>query len=168
MKNIYLTLFALFISLISFGQEATNFTNDNPDGRPHDPRSDQFNFVENEVLVKFKDGVSISEGTQLKSAGISDIDALLEKNGVTSLEKLFPGEKKLKSAKIVKDPTGKDMVIPSLHNIYKIELPELKSTGNNPVDIFQFIDALKALPEVDTLNPITFIPLVILHLLAPK
>lgn len=153
MKNIYVTIVVLIISIISLGQEATNFTNDNPDGRPHDPRSDQFNFVPNEVLVKFKDNVDLDGGTNLKSAGISNVDNLLRENGIKNLTKLFPDAVRLKSAKIVKDPTGRDLVIPSLHNIYKIELPNLKSTGNNATNIHEFIDELKELPEVEYAEP---------------
>jgi len=112
------------------------------------------NFVPNEVLVKFKDDVTINSGTQLKSAGINSVDQILKANGVASLEKLFPAEKKLKSAKVVKSPQGQDMKIPSLHNIYKISIPQLKSTGNNPpFNVFQFIEELKALPEVEYAEP---------------
>jgi len=114
MINILLSLFACFGILSSFGQ-ASQFTNDNNDGRPRDPQSDQMNFVPNEVLVKFKDNVTFNDGTQLKSAGISSIDQVLKANGTATLEKLFPNETKLKSANVVKDPQGRDMVIPDWH-----------------------------------------------------
>jgi len=152
MKKLFYSILAVFAILSSFGQ-ASQFTNDNNDGRPRDPQSDQMNFVPNEVLVKFKDEVTINNGTQLKSAGINNIDQVLKNYGSTTLEKLFPSETKLKSVKIVKDPTGKDMVIPNLSNIYKIVLPQLKSTTSQPVDIFQFIEEMKALPEVEYAEP---------------
>ncbi len=151
-KNIlFFCLIAIYVS--GFSQnEASNFSDNNSD-RPRDPRSDQMNFAPNEVLVKFKDDVTISSGTNLKSAGISSIDLILKANGVSSLEKLFPAEKKLKSAQILKDPTGRDMKIPSLHNIYRITVPQLKSTGIAPADIFKFMEELKALPEVEYAEP---------------
>ena len=77
----------------------------------------------------------------------------LKNNRVESLVKLFPDEPKLKSARILKDPTGNDMVIPSLCNIYKIVLPQQKSTNSQPVNIFEFIEEMKALSEVEYAEP---------------
>lgn len=95
MKNLF--TFLLFIAPLALSaQKADRFTENNTD-RPRDPRADQMNFVPNEVLVKFKDDVVVSGGTNLKSAGISSVDRLLKANGVASLEKLFPAETKLKS-----------------------------------------------------------------------
>ena len=151
MKNIFTFLLLLFTFTLS-AQEADRFV-ENTSDRPRDPRSDQMNFVPNEVLVKFKDDVVVSVGTTLKSAGISSIDQVLRANRVASLEKLFPSETKLKSARIVKDPQGRDMKIPSLHNIYRITVPQLKSTNRAPADIFKFMEEMKALPEVEYAEP---------------
>ena len=151
MKNI-LTLFLLLAAFTLAAQEADRFT-DNHNDRPRDPRMDQMNFVPNEILVKFKDDVQLKSGSLLKSAGITAVDKLLQSHGAEGLEKLFPTETKLKSARVVKDPLGQDMVIPSLHNIYKIVLPQLKSTGNQPPNIFEFMQELKELPEVEYAEP---------------
>ena len=153
MKKFFLIICLITTSVMCFAQgEASDFTGNTSD-HPRDPRSDMMNFVPNEVLVKFKDDVVVSSGTTLKSAGISSVDQLLRANRVASLEKLFPTEIKLKSARIVKDPQGRDMKIPSLHNIYKITVPQLKSTGSAPADIFKFIEEMKALPEVEYAEP---------------
>ena len=153
MKKFYLIICLITTSFMCFAQgEASDFTGKASD-RPRDPGTDQMNFVPNEVLVKFKDDVIVSSGTTLKSAGISSVDQLLRANGVVSLEKLFPTETKLKSARVVKDPTGRDMKIPSLHNIYRITIPQLKSTGSGPADIFKFMEEMKALPEVEYAEP---------------
>jgi subtilisin family serine protease len=114
---------------------------------------DQMNFVPNEILVKFKDDVQLKSGSLLKSAGITAVDKLLQSHGAEGLEKLFPTETKLKSARVVKDPLGQDMVIPSLHNIYKIVLPQLKSIGTRPVNIHEVIEELKSMPEVEYAEP---------------
>ncbi len=151
MKKLF-TLFLLFGFISLSAQEADRFTNNQSD-RPRDPRTDQMNFVPNEVLVKFKDDIAISSGTKLKSAGISSIDKVLKANGGSTLEKLFPSEKKLKSAQFVKDPQGGEMKIPSLHNIYKIVIPQSKSSGSMPADIFKVIEDMKALPEVEYAEP---------------
>jgi len=151
MKNIFTFLLLLFTFTLS-AQKADRFMENNND-RPRDPSADQMNFVPNEVLVKFKDDVVVSSGSLLKSAGIGSVDQVLRANGVASLEKLFPTETKLKSARIVKDPTGRDMKIPSLHNIYRITVPQLKSTNSAPADIFKFMEEMKALPEVEYAEP---------------
>ena len=151
MKNLF-TLFLLLAAFTLAAQEADRFT-DNHNDRPRDPRMDQMNFVPNEVLIKFKDDVQLKSGSLLKSAGITAVDKLLQSHGVEGLEKLFPTETKLKSARVVKDPLGQDMVIPSLHNIYKIVLPQLKSAGAMPPNIFEFMQELKELPEVEYAEP---------------
>jgi hypothetical protein len=147
MKPNFLLLLLLCVTAL-FAQQP-----DRNEKQARDPRADQLNFVPNEVLVKFKDDVIVKDGTNLKSAGISSVDQILKANGVGSLEKLFPAEKKLKSAQILKDPTGRDMKIPSLHNIYRITIPQLKSTGSVPADIFKFMEELKALPELEYAEP---------------
>ena len=149
-KLIYLLL--LFFTITVSAQQADKFTDNNND-RPRDPRADQMNFVPNEVLVKFKDEVILKAGTNLKSAGIGSVDQILTANGAAGLEKLFPTAKRLKSARIVKDPQGREMIIPNLDNIYKITILQQKSTGSAPANIFKLIEELKALPEVDYAEP---------------
>lgn len=151
MKNLFCFLL-LLVSLSLAGQEADRFDRSSND-RPRDIRTDQMNFVPNEVLVKFRDEVNLSSGRQLKSAGISNIDQVLKNHGISSLERLFPEAKKLKSARIIKDPQGRDMKIPNLDNIFRIKVPQLKSTGSQPTNIFPVIEELKALPEVEYAEP---------------
>ena len=151
MKKLFTLLLLFGITSLS-AQEADHFT-DNQSDLSRDPRTDLMNFVPNEVLVKFKDDVAITSGTQLKSAGVSSVDKVLKAAGGSTLEKLFPLEKKLKSAQYVKDPQGREMKIPSLHNIYKIVIPQTKSSGSMPADIFKVIEELKALPEVEYAEP---------------
>lgn len=135
MKNL-LVLWLVFCSFALAAQQADSFTGDTND-QPRDPRADQLNFVPNEVLVKLKDEVTLSSGTRLKSEGISSVDQILNANDAAGLEKLFPMAKKLKSTKIVKDPQGRDMIILNLANICKITVPQLKSTGSAPADIYK-------------------------------
>ena len=153
-RNLSLLILSFLFGLVSFAQtEPTEFTGRDPREREQAPQTDQMNFVHNEILVKFKDNVQLKSGASLKSAGIGTVDLVLKNYGTETLEKLFPTETKLKSAKVVKDPQGRDMVIPSLHNIYKIVLPELKSGNGQPADIFKMIEELKTLPEVEYAEP---------------
>lgn len=153
-RNLSLLILSFLFGLVSFAQtEPTDFTGRDQRERERAPQTDQMNFVHNEILVKFKDNVQLKSGASLKSAGIGTVDLVLKNHGTETLEKLFPTETKLKSAKVVKDPQGRDMVIPSLHNIYKIVLPELKSGNGQPADIFKMIEELKTLPEVEYAEP---------------
>lgn len=148
--------------IASFGMgyaqdKASSFSDKNND-QPRDPRVDQMSFVPNEVLVKFKDEVPLSNAVRLRSAGLSAVDKVLQANGIDSLVRLFPNTKSslLRStgvARVVKDPQGHDMIIPNLNKIYKITLPQLRSTSSVPVNLFQVIEDLKALPEVEYAEP---------------
>jgi len=152
-KNTFLILFLTGIMLAGMAQQPS-FSNQSTDPAvQRDARTSSMDFVQGEILVKFRDEVAVSTGNNLKSSGINSVDRILKANGGTSLVKLFPAEKRLKSVQIVKDPQGRDMKIPSLHNIYKITLPNLKSSGSMPSDIFKFIDEMKALPEVEYAEP---------------
>ena len=88
MKKTYFLFLFSWVILLS-AQEADRFTN-NVSDRTHDSRTDQMKFVPNEVLVKFKDDIILSNGAQLKSAGISSVDKVLKAAGGSTLEKLFP------------------------------------------------------------------------------
>jgi subtilisin family serine protease/putative transposon-encoded protein len=150
----FITFILVLLSTIVLAQEADRFTQDNhQNDHPRDPRNDQFNYVPNEVLVKFKDHVEVNDDPQLKSAGVAGVDQVLGSYGIESLQKLFSSETKLKSNQVVKDPMGRDMEIPSLHNIYKLEFPPLKSTGGMPINIQQVIEELETLPEVEYAEP---------------
>lgn len=149
MKRSICFLIVVGVSIFHLYSQGPDRSND----RFLDPQMDQMDFVANEVLVKFRDNVTLPSGNLLKSAGIGSVDKTLKSARVVSLEKLFPQEKQLKVARTVKDPLGRDMVIPSLHNIYKITLPHFKSTGSAPVNILKVVEELKALPEVEFAEP---------------
>ncbi|MEI6753646.1 MAG: S8 family serine peptidase [Paludibacter sp.] len=150
----YLLLFCCLCSVgLAFAQnQASDFTG-NKSGQARNPRNDLMNFVPNEVLVKFKDAVPMAVGAKLKAAGISSIDKVLAAHGITSLEKLFPAEKKPLMVRMMKSPQGKDMKIPALDKIYKISVPIAATNATPPTNIFQLIEELKALPEVEYAEP---------------
>jgi subtilisin family serine protease len=153
-KNLSFLFLSLFVGFISFAQtEPTDFTGRGLREREQAPQTDAMNFVPTEILVKFKDDVSLSTGTQLKSTGIKGIDQVLKSASIEKMEKLFPQAQKLKSAQVVKLPTGQEMTLPSLHNIYKITLPELKSNQPNPLNVHEYIRQLQEQPEVEYAEP---------------
>jgi subtilisin family serine protease len=157
MKHYFtLTLLVFFFSFSDdlFAQQATSFTNpsEQPDGRPA-PNLRIADFVPGEVLVKFKDDVQVSflkSGGKLKTANTS-LNKVFDNFHITDVEKLFPGEQRLKSKEILTAPNGQQFKRPSLHNIYSFTL--LKSQNNLPPDIFKAIEELKTLPEVEYAEP---------------
>ena len=150
----YLLLLCLLCSYgLGFSQnQASDFTGNKSD-QPRNPRNDLMNFVPNEVLVKFKDAVPIAAGARVKAAGVNSVDKVLQAYGVTSLEKLFPTEQKPQRARMMKSPQGKDMTIPALDKIYRVSIPPSQPTDSMPTNIFQLIEELKALPEVEYAEP---------------
>jgi subtilisin family serine protease len=153
-KKIQLFVLSILVTGFCLAQtEPSDFTGRDLRERERARQTDAMNFVPNEILVKFKDDVSLTFGTQLKSTGISGIDKLLKSANVVSMEKLFPQAQKLKSAQMLRLPNGNEMAQPNLHNIYKITLPELKSNQPNPVNVHEYIQQLQQQPEVEYVEP---------------
>lgn len=153
MKNFILFLLLFAGMGAAFAQnQASDFTGNKSD-QPRNPRADQMNFVPNEVLVKFKDAVPVTAGARVKAAGVSSVDRVLKAHGITSLEKLFPTEQKPAQSRMMKSPQGKNMKIPALDKIYRISIPPAQPTDSMPTNIFQLIEELKTLPEVEYAEP---------------
>jgi len=150
----YLLLFCLIYSFgLGFSQnQASDFTGNKSD-QARNPRNDLMNFVPNEVLVKFKDAVPIAAGVRMKAAGVSSVDQVLKAHGITSLEKLFPTAQKPAQSRMMKSPQGKEFKVPALDKIYRISVPPAQPTDSMPTNIFQLIEELKALPEVEYAEP---------------
>ncbi len=86
--------------------------------------------IHGEIIVKFKDNVSVKcTGTRLKSAS-TVTTALQTKYNVQTTEALFPGATRLKSAQMLTAPNGQKFVRPSLHNIYKLKIADEKQLMN--------------------------------------
>jgi len=153
MKNYIIILMLIAGICLGFSQnQASDFTGNKSD-QPRNPRVDLMNFVPNEALVKFKDAVPVATGARVKAAGISSVDQVLRAHGITSLEKLFPTAQKPLHARMMKSPQGKDMKIPALDKIYRVSIPPAQPTDSMPNNIFQLIEELKALPEVEYAEP---------------
>ena len=94
------------------------------------PRVAAYEYVPGEIIVKFKDNVSVkSTGAKLKSAS-TVTNAIQAKYNVQKVEALFPGEKQLKSAQMLTAPYGQKFLRPSLHNIYKLKIADEKQLMN--------------------------------------
>jgi subtilisin family serine protease len=92
----------------------------------NNPRMAGSSFVPGEMIVKFKDNVSVkSTGTKLKSAS-AVTNTLQTKYNVKKAEALFPGATRLKSVQMLTAPNGQKFIRPSLHNIYKLKIADEK------------------------------------------
>ena len=147
-----LTCLLIFCAMVFTAQEkASNFTGRNDD-QARDPRMDMMNYVPNEVLLKFKDEVTVTNGSRVKAAGVISVNNVLQNYSITSLEKLFPTAQKPTRSRMIKSPQGKDMKVPRIDNIYRINIPQ-DEQNNRPVNIHQVIEELKALPEIEYAEP---------------
>jgi len=97
----------------------------------------QMDFVPGQILVRFKDDVTpvLRKSNGYVAVGVPTLDAILQKYKVTSAEKVFPNEQRKTSRKTVKTFSGKELEVPSLHNIHKLETDSI-------VNIFEAIEAL--------------------------
>jgi len=153
MKTHLLLFCFICSSILVFSQnQASDFTGNKSD-QARNPRNDLINFVPNEVLIKFKDAVPVAAGARMKAAGVNSVDKVLQAHGITSLEKLFPTAQKPQKARMMKSPQGKDITIPSLDKIYRVSVPIAATNNTAPTNIFQLIEELKALPEVEYAEP---------------
>ncbi len=150
-KSLFLTLIFCAVSLIA-REKADRFTSGSND-QTRDPRMDQMSYVPNEILVKFKDETSISTASKIKAAGISKVDQVLQKYEITSLERLFPKEKKPTRSKVMRAPNGAELKVPALDKIYRVTVPNTETPLAHPVNIHQIIEELKALPEIEYAEP---------------
>lgn len=150
----YLLLFLFICSYcLGFSQNQASDFAENKSEQYRNPRNNRMNFVPNEVLIKFKDAVAVAAGVRMKVAGVNSVDKVLQAHGITSLEKLFPTEQKPQKTRMMKSPRGTNISIPRIDNIYKVSIPADSITTVLTTNIFQVIEELKALPEVEYAEP---------------
>jgi len=139
MKKLYFLFVMLLLGLNSAYSQQQLFANQPPDSVVRqNPRTSAMEFVPGEVLIKFRDEVVVNlsyKGSQAQT-GINTIDNIFANFNITTAEKLFPGEQRLKSKVILKAFNGKEFEKPSLHNIYKLKFARQE-------DLFALMDTLK-------------------------
>lgn len=113
-----------------------------------DPRAQQFEFVPGEILIKFKDEAQVSnlKVSGIVKTGLASVDDIFFRNKVSKAEKLFPKEQRLKSKIMLKSFNGHEFEQPSLHNIYKLTLPQESN-------LFEAIEELKQDPNIIYAEP---------------
>jgi len=114
------------------------------------PRQDPDNpeWVNDEILVKFKDDVElqISSNRGILETGINSLNDLNNKWQVSEMEKVFKTEEKRTETKTIKTYTGEIIEVPQLFNIYKMKLPD-------NTDVEKAVEDFEKNPNVEYAEP---------------
>lgn len=129
-------------------------SNDNEDGVYKTDSRMRSDFVPGQVIVKFKDASTIQVRRNAKgkfmAASLNPVDKLLREYGVADMEKLFPKEVAKPAAKLRKKvaPNGTTVKERNLDKIFLV-----KTSVQRPDSIFQLIDKLKEMDDVEYAEP---------------
>ena len=101
-------------------------------------KTQQFEFVPGDILVRYKDEVVVSnlKADGIAQTGLASVDLIFQRFKVSQSERLFPKEQKLKSVVMLRGFNGQEFEQPSLHNIYKLKI-------GNEAEIFNAIQELR-------------------------
>ena len=105
---------------------------------------------EGELIVKFADHTALhlqndARGA-LQATGINKVDALLQQYAVAKAERLCPNDDPNRERKTSKSYNGPDVVERDLSRLCRFVMAD-------PMQTYEMIDALKALPEVEFAEP---------------
>ncbi len=148
--NRYLLGFALLIAgaLPAFSQ----VSNDNEDGvNKVDQRVKNKGFVPGQVLVKFKEASPVNvrrAGSRFQSVDKSNVDAVLQKFGVETMEKVLPNENPKRTLRRASAYNGLTIQERDLSQLYLVE-----TDAEHASQTQQLVKRLQALDEVEFAEP---------------
>lgn len=142
-----------FVTLSSTAQQADMFSKpDQKTGEAVIPG--KMDFVPDEILIKFRDGVKMSPEELMAGISLSKgLNDVLQNAGITKAEKLFPLAKTTKARRVIMSPQGTEMVIPDLATIYRVVITSDSKTKGAPVSLLEIIDKIREAPEVEFAEP---------------
>lgn len=127
-------------------------SNDNEDGvYKTDSRMRNENFVQGQVLVKFKDSSPVNVRRakgKFQSADCNTVDAVLQQFGVEDMEKLLPNEKPSRKMRKAKAFNGTTIEEKDLSQLYLVKLSKEKVMQTR-----ELVDELGKLSEVEFAEP---------------
>lgn len=156
MKKMILAISLIIINGIAGLQllaqtQPDNFT-ENPGKEINMPGA--MDFIPNEILVKFRDEFQVTpEGLIKQSSASKGVNSLLAGYSIEGAEKIFHSYKQTKNKLTVRTPSGSEMEVPSLHNIFRLVLVNSGERKNLPLDITEVLSELRKLPEVEFAEP---------------
>lgn len=142
-------------TLIGFGSLSTFGAPINPeeDVVTLDVRRSRISYRQGEVIVKFKasSGIEVSrKNGKFHSASNSAVDQLLGSIGVEDMEPLMPLSGSTGVGRKMKAYNGKEIVAKDLSKLYVVKIAQ---SSEAQVNIYDVIDRLKALDEVEYAEP---------------
>ena len=148
-NNCYLLGFALLVAgaMPAFSQVSNN----NEDGVYKVDQRFARDFVPGQVLMKFKDASPVNvrrAGGRYQSVDKSNIDAVLQKFGVETMEKVLPNENPKRTLRRAKAFNGETIQEKDLSQLYQVKLSE-----KHAYDVMPMIKELKTLDEVEFAEP---------------
>jgi len=161
MNRLIFIIFSLLLMLTSLQAQTADCPTCPPNGDSDQSEYDviktknmmyEGEFVPGEILIKYKDEVTQVLGKSNKGTvitGIRAIDAIFEKHQITEAKKLFPQAERLLQKQILKSFNGYEFERPSLHNIHKLKISE----EAKEINIYEAIEELKQIPEVEYAEP---------------
>ena len=154
----FLFIIAFLISVVGLNAQSTN----NDDEVVKIDQMNRFNSVEGEIIVKFADntpfGLEYDRDNQLKSTGISNVDKVLRRYELVSIDRLCPNDDPKRQLRSSKSYNGGDVVERDLSRLclVKINAPADR-TGQPEYDIRaltnQLIEEFNAMDEVEFAEP---------------
>ena len=107
-----------------------------------DPNAPEYK--QGEILVKFRDEVNVSvlKSGGAMQTGVSSVDVLNAKWGITGMNRVIRNASKQASTQTISMPDGKQIKLAQMFNIYKLTFPSDR-------DAKQVVEDFKALPEVE-------------------
>ena len=151
MKHLSLTALTLLwaaATMPAFSQ----VSNDNEDGVYKIDRTSATDFVPGQVLVKLKDSAPAQVRRNAKgkflSAGVGNLDKVLQEFGVEEMEQLLPHANTSRTPRRAKAYSGDIVEERDLTQLYKVVLPEEKAGQT-----MQMVERLKGLGEVEFAEP---------------
>lgn len=148
-NNCYLLGFALLVAgaMPAFSQVSNN----NEDGVYKVDQRFARDFVPGQVLMKFKDATPVNvrrAGGRYQSVDKSNVDAVLQKFGVETMEKVLPNENPKRTLRRAKAFNGETIQEKDLSQLYQVKLSE-----KHAYDVMPMVNELKALDEVEFAEP---------------
>ncbi|MBQ3595986.1 MAG: S8 family serine peptidase, partial [Bacteroidales bacterium] len=155
--------FLLFIALMISGVGLINAQSTNNDDEVVKiDYMNRYNSVEGEIIVKFADntpfGLEYDRDNQLKSTGVSNVDKVLKRYELVSIDRLCPNDDPKRELRSSKSYNGGDVVERDLSRLclVKINSPADKA-GQPEFDIRtltnQLIEEFNAMDEVEFAEP---------------
>ena len=152
-RSYFLWIFVLSLSAMAMAVRAQVVSNDNEDEvYKIDSRMSRNDFVPGQVLVKMKDGspasVRRNARGKFQSAGINNLDKVLQEFGIEEMEQLLPRAKAPRTLRRTKAYNGSVIEERDLTQLYRIVLPIEKSDRT-----MQMVEKLETLDEVEYAEP---------------